>query len=653
MKNKFNPPTWLTASLASLLFACLPSLLRAAQDIQVQPLGIQTNGDPTATTIGNWGTYWITKTSDGNYHATCASSFDSTMQSQSSIPGSVYCVCDWDGTFGDDVNFGAVLPNGSGTWLGNPSIQVIDATQYAYLLMDIYWTNVTGMTTWPTIGLMTPGYGIVGLTNNIPIPTTPGWQHLVIPIDATLPNLGSIAGVCLYRWANPAPPSHAEFWIDNVQLIARAAAVPPPTLTLAPLTATAGLNIQTASTDGEWDRQSVATVSGNYSWIGAGTTPVTYSITVTNYPDTNHPYFQTQIYLASNGQGGMPGTENAPDWGEPNCIFLQIQNLASGAGTASFLWKTNDPGDNAMFWNAAYNPLATLDEPAGPNGTWTISFVNDISVTLTSPSGLSTNFSFPDAVAVQTAFPQGSTVAYFGATPNSTSNPGQGVVITEAKITGPSGTIAPIDDHFSGLGLDTATWAVRAAEPNDVSVVGSNTHWNVGWTLPDVNFLLQTAPTVLGPWSNISLITNAVQKGQSKSLLLPDAFLPPGSIGYFRLMKPVATQLQVLLPGETNAPGTVTGKIGAPVAQIAYMLFDITVNACDARWNIVKTCKDTVHFTSTDPFASLPADAALVNGALTVSAQTYFGSSGTWTITASDVTTNAVANGASSPMRIP
>ena len=41
-------------------------------------------------------------------------------------------------------------------------------------------------------------------------------------------------------------------------------------------------------------------------------------------------------------------------------------------------------------------------------------------------------------------------------------------------------------------------------------------------------------------------------------------------------------QLQVLLPGQTAAPGTSTGQTGTPTAQTAGTGYTVTVNAVDA-----------------------------------------------------------------------
>src|SRR5439155_553989 len=51
-------------------------------------------------------------------------------------------------------------------------------------------------------------------------------------------------------------------------------------------------------------------------------------------------------------------------------------------------------------------------------------------------------------------------------------------------------------------------------------------------------------------------------------------------------------KLQLLVPGETAAPGTATGKTGAPTARTAGASYNVTVNAVDANWNLVNTVTD-------------------------------------------------------------
>src|SRR5206468_972396 len=96
------------------------------------------------------------------------------------------------------------------------------------------------------------------------------------------------------------------------------------------------------------------------------------------------------------------------------------------------------------------------------------------------------------------------------------------------------------------------------------------------------------------------------------------------------------SKLQLLVPGETAAPGSASGKTGTPTSSTAATAFNITVNAVDNFWNVVNTITDTVDMTSSDANATLPADAALVSGTRTLSVT--FKTAGSQTLTASDVT---------------
>src|SRR5260370_20670639 len=94
-------------------------------------------------------------------------------------------------------------------------------------------------------------------------------------------------------------------------------------------------------------------------------------------------------------------------------------------------------------------------------------------------------------------------------------------------------------------------------------------------------------------------------------------------------------KLQLLMPGETAAPGTLTGKTGLPTAQTAGTSFNVIVNAVDANWNVVST-NDTVTLAASDLNAVLPGNTPLVNGTKTVSVTLK--TAGSATLTASDFT---------------
>jgi hypothetical protein len=642
MKRTSTPSNWLAAAITGLALAFATSSGLAAQDIQLMPTGIQKNGDPNDTDPGYWGTYWITTAAN----ATCTWVFDPTMKSDPSIPGSIYCVCDWNGG-ATDINFGAVLPNGMGTWLGNPAIQVIDGTQYAYLLMDVYWTNVTGITSWGTIGLMTPGYGMVGVTNNVPIPSTPGWQHYAFAIDPTLANLSSIAGVMFYNWQNPGAPVHVEFWVDNVQLIARAVAVPPPTVSLGnkPVPGLAFI----AASSGQYDRQEIRTVGSNYAWYGASG-PVSYSVDVAKIGE-NAPA-ATGFTLFMHFVPGIPNpTDGASDYTEPNVVMWTIANNADGSASSQLRYKTNAPASNGnMFTDGLGGFPGGVGNPT-PAGTWTITFSQDTNIVITAPTGGAiTNLLPPEVVDIFKNYSPNMQINV-GGVPGDPSRLGQMAVVTRVKITG-TPSEPNLDSDFLAQPRDTNVWGIVASSPVGVQQIPTNAAYWVNWTLPANGFSLETK-AALGPgfW-NSPAITGYDQGGFHHGLLL-SSDLPGTNSGYFRLTKRVATQLQVLLPGETNAPNTTTGKIGTPDPQTSFAFIDLRINACDPTWHIVTSCNDTVTITSSDTSAGLPPDTALLNGTTTIADIFYFGSPGTWTVTATDVTTNTVSAGTTTPITVP
>jgi hypothetical protein len=105
------------------------------------------------------------------------------------------------------------------------------------------------------------------------------------------------------------------------------------------------------------------------------------------------------------------------------------------------------------------------------------------------------------------------------------------------------------------------------------------------------------------------------------------------------------TRLQVLLPGESPAPGTGSGKTGAPLAQVAGFPFTVTVRACDASWNTVTTISNSVSIDASDASATLPSAAQLVSGVKSFSIT--LNAAGTYTVFAHDETDNTIPDGTS------
>ena len=110
------------------------------------------------------------------------------------------------------------------------------------------------------------------------------------------------------------------------------------------------------------------------------------------------------------------------------------------------------------------------------------------------------------------------------------------------------------------------------------------------------------------------------------------------------------TKLLVLLPGETAAPGTPSGKTGAPVAQTVNVPFTVRVLACDASYNLVSSITHVVSMTSSDESATLPPNTQLSSGQaeLTVT----MNAAGSFTVTASDESDPTIPDATSSYVTI-
>jgi hypothetical protein len=124
--------------------------------------------------------------------------------------------------------------------------------------------------------------------------------------------------------------------------------------------------------------------------------------------------------------------------------------------------------------------------------------------------------------------------------------------------------------------------------------------------------------------------------GTGKQLTASASGLTSAASASFAVSSATYSKLQVLLPGETAAPGTLTGKTGTPTAQVAGTPFTVTVNTVDANWNLANTIVDTVGISGTDARASMPANAPLVSG--TKSFSVALNTVGSATVTATDLT---------------
>lgn len=106
------------------------------------------------------------------------------------------------------------------------------------------------------------------------------------------------------------------------------------------------------------------------------------------------------------------------------------------------------------------------------------------------------------------------------------------------------------------------------------------------------------------------------------------------------------SKLLVLLPGENAAPGTFTGKTGAPVSQTAGVPFSVRVLACDESYNLLASITHTISLSSSDASAALPPNAQLSSGEAELSVT--MNAAGSFTVTASDESDQTIPDATSS-----
>jgi hypothetical protein len=409
-----------------------------------------------------------------------------------------------------------------------------------------------------------------------------------------------------------------------------------------------GLNLFTGTGTSLYNRENIEASANNYSWVNASG-PVSYSFAITNYPVGPNDAVQCQIFLCPS-----PGTENDPDWQEPNIVFMDLESdTPNGGGVGwSFRYKTNEPNGNTMIYGVG--TLATITT-SNILGTYTVTFNNNTNVTMTVPGGGSTNFSIPDTTGATTALFANGVDLYFGAQAGNSGGANDHIVASDFSVSG-LGT-ANFDDNFiadAGT-LNGSIWAVNAAYTNCVQLVGPGNPYWVQWTLPAVGFTLDTTANLSSniTWAPVASPA-AFEAGTNETQLISTNSLQPGNAAFFGLVQRNFTQLLVLLPGETNAPGTATGITGTPtpVDLIAGGSAPVTVLAVDSRFFPVGGITDSINLTSTDSAGGLLGanPAPMVNGVVTF--DWLFGTAGSQTVTATDNSNTAIPPATSETVQV-
>ena len=497
-------------------------------------------------------------------------------------------------------------------------------------------------------------------TFTIPGAASNSWVTMTVPINYTFPNLTDVPGLA-FRFDN-YNGNYIDFpytnYIDDLELHISPVPVPPPTLSGKLQKPIVGLNeiATTPGTGGQYNRYQVKTVDDTgYTFYGQNS--VTYSWNIRSFPQGTGGNFQQHFFIVN----GAPGAfDQAADYNLAQCIFITVEQSDAGVATMNFRYKTNEPAGNGMLFNATsptntasnpngwpIQPVSSLSTAVGALGTWSVTFANNSNVTLTAPDGTTTNFVLDAASAALFADP---VTLLLGGQPNNPNGAGLAVVYTSFSA---AGCAEPYSEVFTNeLTINTNFWADNSSDTNGNILVPPGSAYWLGWSLPDAGFSLQDISNLVGGniptnWMDLSPLT--IQNNGQRAALLPQSSLPAGNMAYFRLLQRTFSQLQVLLPGETNAPNTATGKGGTPTPVSAGTQVNVVVNAVDSTYHIISS-GDTIALTSSDTGASLPGATAMSSG--TVTLPIYFTTTGPQTVTATDTTNTNIPPATSSSVTV-
>lgn len=423
--------------------------------------------------------------------------------------GSFKITATWPTGSGADYQYSVGLPL-SGLAPYDTSV-TLNPLNYTNMEFDIMWdTNSTinitnhmsgGDPNGFGFGFVATQYGQSWAPNgNQPVLVNDGqWHHFVIPINSAWP---VIPGVIFkkymgYNAANEGTTS--IFYVDNIKFNFNTnQTVPRPQMVMKK--ATKGLNLFAAQSGAQYQRNGVSSLPGSAVWWYGNTDPVTYSVTIGEFPDgTAYNGYQAHIFLSTDG------STTEPDWNNPNVIFVQFQASGTGQGICNFRFKTNSPNSNGQGASGFFGTGAIMSK-TWPSiiGTWSVTFTNNSSITIVGPDGTGTNFDM-GADAATWFQPLGSMATYFGCQPNNPPNIGQKMVYTRIKMTNGSTTV--FDDTFPaadpfGYEVDPSLWTQQTDAPGAVAikVVDQDAYW-VDWNKPD-GFLaaLNVSSNILSGW---------------------------------------------------------------------------------------------------------------------------------------------------------
>src|SRR4029079_19189089 len=148
-------------------------------------------------------------------------------------------------------------------------------------------------------------------------------------------------------------------------------------------------------------------------------------------------------------------------------------------------------------------------------------------------------------------------------------------------------------DPGSATGKTGSASAQTAGSSFNVTVNAVDANWNLvsatdtaGITSSDANASLPANAALVAGTKTFSVTLRTAGSRTVTATDITDGSKTANTSPSITVNAGAFTKLQVLVPGETAAPGTASGKTGTPAAHTAGSAFTVSVNAVDANWNL-------------------------------------------------------------------
>ncbi|MHA8104917.1 invasin domain 3-containing protein [Aquirufa nivalisilvae] len=400
-----------------------------------------------------------------------------------------------------------------------------------------------------------------------------------------------------------------------------------------------------------WRDQSGSPNSVYFNQYSSGTTLSNQGyIIVLLVNATTNAYTSSTSISGNNGPAGTAldsyATTNAPSTATSTLTPASTTGVIADQRTTTLTVTAKNAGGTAL--TGATVTLAQFSD-VGLISPTTKSTISPSSAT-TDASGIAT-FTVSSTIAPQTIYYQATVVA----------SGFESILTGSASVGYVVGPVAKLQVLMPGETADPGSATGKTGTPTD-QVAGSNTTVTVNAVDAWWNKITASTPTVVITTSDANdthpssaalsagtgTFTVSFRTAGNQTVTATDqaATLTANTGSTTLVTAGTVNKLQVIMPGETAAPGTTTGKTGTPTAQTAGSSFNFTVNAVDAYWNLVSSATPTAVITSSDGQATLPSSAALASG--TKQFALTFKTSGNQTVTATDQAATLTANTGSS-----